>query len=554
MMVNVRVAYINLRSRPERDDAFLRNNRSELDASAFPWRRVDGIDGSQLASSTTEELVARGIIARDGLPEGYEPHTWGHLGAALSHRSLWEQAARSGDDDVLVILEDDAQVCPQFGARLRRVLEFAKNREPWDVVHLGFNTDAPVTIQLDCPRMEIQLICQENGRPIEAGCAVCGLLAGEPARGGNAARPSPRHSRHLWLCGERARRATPSRGLFSDDGDEHRRDHQPENAGGRAAGTDRDPAARVVPQRSRGSPTRWLRRRPDTTSRYDDNRYYAEQFPLAIYDSRPVPCGDTRGYEVHILTCERDRTMAFWALKSFYHYLDERPPLVVHDDGSLTQESFRLFHDHFPGCTVVRADRADEDSRLRESLKSLPLCELWRFRCDFQLAKKLFDFPCLSTEPFIVGIDSDILFFRKPFEILECVESFGAIHVVRLSGRVRIRRTVDLLPRLNSGLFGLRRDDFDFRLVETLLESSVDASPARRFQFWKGWLEQTMLACLFSRSAGRRVLDLSRYQISSMLISDQTISQHFVNDGSRSAFFHWGLRRLDETGFLKAVS
>ena len=73
-----------------------------------------------------------------------------------------------------------------------------------------------------------------------------------------------------------------------------------------------------------------------------DIRYYAEQFPLTIYDSKPVPCGDTRGYEVHILTCERDRTMAFWALKSFYYYLDERPPLVVHDDGSWA--SIRMFY------------------------------------------------------------------------------------------------------------------------------------------------------------------------------------------------------------------
>lgn len=293
-----------------------------------------------------------------------------------------------------------------------------------------------------------------------------------------------------------------------------------------------------------------------------DNRYYAEVFPLAIYDSRPIPCGDTRGYEVHILTCERDRTMAFWALKSFYYYLGERPPLVVHDDGSLAQESLRLFYDHFPGCTVVRADQADADSRLRESLKSLPLCELWRFRCDGQLAKKLFDFPCLSTEPFIVGIDSDILFFRKPFEILECSRAsapfmssdyqeayeFDAMLVQRAD------QDFDLVPRLNSGLFGLRGDAFDFTLVEKLLEAWVDASPARRFQYWKGWLEQTMLACLFSRSGGRRVLDLSRYQISSMLLSDDTISQHFVKDGSRSAFYHWGLRKLDEAGFVNAVS
>lgn len=284
-----------------------------------------------------------------------------------------------------------------------------------------------------------------------------------------------------------------------------------------------------------------------------DNRYYAEQFPLAIYDTKPVPCGGTRGYEVHILTCERDRTAAFWALKSFYHHLEERPPLVVHDDGSLSEESFRLLEEHFPGCTVARADQADADSRLRDALRSLPLCELWRFRCDFQLARKLFDFACLATEPFIVGIDSDILFFRKPVEILECARASAPF----MSSDYQDAYEFDapgLIPRLNTGLFGLRRDDFDFALVETLLQSSVDASPARRFEFWKGWLEQTLLACLFSRSPGRRVLELSRYQISSMLIGDETISQHFVNDGSRSAFFSWGLRRLDEAGFLKAIS
>jgi len=167
-MLNIRAAYINLRNRTERRDTFLANNRAELDAAGFPWRRVDGIDGSELANST-EELIARGIIARGGLGKDYQPHTWGHLGCALSHRSLWEEAARSGDNDVLVILEDDAQVSPQFGSRLRQVLEFAGNREHWDILHLGFNTDAPLTIQLDCPRMEIELVCRDNGRPVDPG-------------------------------------------------------------------------------------------------------------------------------------------------------------------------------------------------------------------------------------------------------------------------------------------------------------------------------------------------------------------------------------------------
>jgi GR25 family glycosyltransferase involved in LPS biosynthesis len=165
----IRIAYINLKSRSDRSEAFLANNRAGLDAAAIPWRRVDGIDGRELANSTADELVGRGIIRRDGLPEGYPPHTWGHLGCALSHRSLWEQAAGSDDGDVLVILEDDGQVCPQFGARLRRALDLAKNRGPWDVLHLGFNADAPLTIQFDCPRIEVKLICQDHGRPAGIG-------------------------------------------------------------------------------------------------------------------------------------------------------------------------------------------------------------------------------------------------------------------------------------------------------------------------------------------------------------------------------------------------
>jgi hypothetical protein len=180
----IRIAYINLKSRSDRSEAFLTNNRAELDAAAIPWRRVDGIDGRELANSTAEELIGRGIISRDGLPEGYAPHTWGHLGCALSHRSLWEQAAASDDGDVLVILEDDGQVCPLFAIRLGRALDLAKNRGPWDVLHLGFNADAPLTIQLDCPRIEVRLTCQENGGPVGNGAPFPVSWPGQPADGG----------------------------------------------------------------------------------------------------------------------------------------------------------------------------------------------------------------------------------------------------------------------------------------------------------------------------------------------------------------------------------
>jgi glycosyl transferase family 25 len=169
-MANIRVVYINLSVRTERHETFQHNNRAELEASEIPWRRVEGVDGRELAGSTTiEALTARGITAGEGLDAGYEAHTWGHLGCALAHRSVWEEAAQSQDADVSVILEDDAEVGPRFGARLRHAVALANRRGPWDVLHLGFNPDAVLRVQLDCPRMELRLTCEAGGRPIAVG-------------------------------------------------------------------------------------------------------------------------------------------------------------------------------------------------------------------------------------------------------------------------------------------------------------------------------------------------------------------------------------------------
>ena len=363
--MTVNVAYINLRAVPIET----RSSSGTIAPSSIP-RRFPG--AAPTASMALSLDCAEGLVARDHCPartpEGYEPHTWGHLGAALSHRSLWEQAARSGDDDVLVILEDDAQVCPQFGARLRRVLESANNGSPGISCTSGFNTDAPLTIQLDYPRLEVQLICQENGRPIGQGAPFAVSWPEKPYEGETLlARVIDIHG----ICGY-AVSAHGARRLLevcfpmtatSIDGTISRKTRE-----GMLQALIAIPPLVLSPNDHADSDTVRSACRIQRIA-MTDNRYYAEQFPLAIYDSKPIPCGDTRGYEVHILTCERDRTMAFWALKSFYYHLGERPPLVVHDDGSLTPESFRLFYDHFPGCTVVPADHADADSRLRETLK-----------------------------------------------------------------------------------------------------------------------------------------------------------------------------------------
>lgn len=95
--------------------------------------RVDGVEGQTLC---VDDLVKRGV-AETGLR-----YTQGALGAALSHLGLWSQAVQQ--EAPLAIFEDDALLCRNFVAESDRLI--ASLPEGWDVVLLGYNFNAPITI------------------------------------------------------------------------------------------------------------------------------------------------------------------------------------------------------------------------------------------------------------------------------------------------------------------------------------------------------------------------------------------------------------------------
>lgn len=95
--------------------------------------RAEGVEGERF---TPADLAERGM-ADPGLK-----YTPGALGAALSHLGLWSQAAQQ--DTPLVIFEDDALLCRNFATESERLI--ATLPEGWDVALLGYNFNAPITI------------------------------------------------------------------------------------------------------------------------------------------------------------------------------------------------------------------------------------------------------------------------------------------------------------------------------------------------------------------------------------------------------------------------
>lgn len=135
----------------------------------------------------------------------------------------------------------------------------------------------------------------------------------------------------------------------------------------------------------------------------------------------PAPVvGDAPSTEVHQLLGHRHIGMGLWSLKSLVKAADAELGVVVHDDGSLTDEDMELLRQHLPGVRIVA--RPDADERMREALANYPACTSFRFGNVpvtnhrgqsynmFIMALILFDINLLTECDKIIILDADVLF------------------------------------------------------------------------------------------------------------------------------------------------
>jgi GR25 family glycosyltransferase involved in LPS biosynthesis len=125
----VEVAYLNLATRPDRDERFRRINGGIAD-----YRRVNAIVGDTLRA---DDLIRAGVIA-----EPLTSFTHGALGNAVSHKRFWEQCAAGTTP--LTVAEDDAALNRRFAQKAPAVL--SRLPTDWDIVLWGWNFDSVLRV------------------------------------------------------------------------------------------------------------------------------------------------------------------------------------------------------------------------------------------------------------------------------------------------------------------------------------------------------------------------------------------------------------------------
>jgi hypothetical protein len=221
-----------------------------------------------------------------------------------------------------------------------------------------------------------------------------------------------------------------------------------------------------------------------------------------VLGTRPVQT-DPPGYgpvEVHLLCHRGDYLCALWALKTLCATTGARWPVVVHLQGATTATMRRRFQYHFPNACLIEQGEADavvnralgdRHPRLREARRQSPF-----------MMKLVDSVLCGRTDRLLI-LDSDVLFFRPPTELVAYVQGAPAdtwlfqrdptstynVTVEEAAAAFGIR----MPDRVNSGVAVFRRSLLDIALCERLLQHPDVRRPS-------GWIEQT----LFALCAGAR--------------------------------------------------
>ena len=251
--------------------------------------------------------------------------------------------------------------------------------------------------------------------------------------------------------------------------------------------------------------------------------------------------------EIHVLTRADDWLNLVWTLKSFYLVTGRRYGLCVHDDGTMGEDGRDALEAHFPGLRYIPAARSDAETA--EALAAYP--RTLAFRKDFKLARKVVDFRHYLRGERMLLLDSDVLFFEHPVELLRRIEDpayrknslnadISTSYTVE-AATVKAELGIEMVERINSGLGLIHRASMDFEHVERLL-----AIPGILGHFWR--IEQTVYA-LASMLHGYEMLPPEYDVYRGEGLGDRP-SRHYVGE-IRNLMYTEGMRRLRKQGTVQ---
>lgn len=276
-----------------------------------------------------------------------------------------------------------------------------------------------------------------------------------------------------------------------------------------------------------------------------------------VASTRPLACNPSASTGVHSAVPHKYVYAYLTAIKSLLRY-EADLAVYVHDDGSLMDQDKQLIRQHVPGAKIV--DRAWADREFAERVNDDFLLKV---RSSYTSYLKLFDPTLVSPHERILVVDTDVLFLKRPLEILGWARSGGAPWYHRSGpwkkplnsasdqkqptpgpeappAKKHIQQlVVESIPSINSvlgtqyafehgfnsGLIGYDRGQVDYTQLKNLLSHLYEKFGDMIFR-WGA--EQTMHGLTLC-GAGAQALSMDEYTVYTGFNSDKARSATFVH-------------------------
>jgi hypothetical protein len=202
--------------------------------------------------------------------------------------------------------------------------------------------------------------------------------------------------------------------------------------------------------------------------------------------------------EIMSLVSHYDLPLYLTAIKSFYYHTQKQYAITVVDDGSLTKSDVRGLKQFVRGLRFL--SKEEVESLIEPQIRNYK--NIVEIRSKYPEKSKHIDLPLLCSKSKLYILDSDIIFFQNPSEIVNFLDNEAVDKVMFMSDyqngyaltKIEAERlfSLNLVPRLNGGLLIYNPKDTDLRLIDNYLHYLI--SNCNRFINM-----QTVFALIFSR-------------------------------------------------------
>ncbi|MEM9137305.1 MAG: glycosyl transferase [Cyanobacteria bacterium P01_F01_bin.42] len=265
----------------------------------------------------------------------------------------------------------------------------------------------------------------------------------------------------------------------------------------------------------------------------------------AMADRLPC-CAERPGpfYDVHFLTGKKFWQQTCFCFYSLWQQTSLNLRLIIHDDGSLTPTCQASIQRIFPTAQIISAQ--DIQRRLDQYLPESDYPCLRARRIEYPHLRKLTDIH-VGQQGWKLVLDSDMLFFNPPTELLEWLRSpqspsymvdvqtsygYSADLMTELAG-------VPIPEKVNVGISGLNSSQLDWPEIEAWCRTMIEREGTHYCQ------EQALIAMIMARQSCA-VMPADTYIVMPQrgdVVQPTAKLHHYVAD-SKPWYFRHGWRHV----------